>query len=430
MNTAEANIGLNPAACPGVGAPITRIGAGEVRVKKAVDTTTGAWDARDLTGSLSFGYQALTGSAAFEKKVTVRNYRSGARTYSITPSFRYANDAAGAITLDAPPSVTVPANGSKDFNFRVKVDATRLPVWTLNGGSRGGDGFRLQDVEFDGYVAISDATDNVHLPWHILPHRSADVTPATTNVTLHHGAGSLLLRNTGGAVDGGVDVFSLLGTSRRIRPPLLPDAGDNFAIIDLKSVGARMVSIGGGQFGIQFAINTSGVRSHPNYPAEFDIFIDTNRDGTDDYVIFNLENVGFAATGQNVVAAGPLPSGPFNIFFFTDADLDSGNAILTAPLSAVGLTPGTQFNFSVIAGDNYFTGNTTDAIAGMTYTAGTPRYVGSGIPATGVPAGGASTMTITATPGGAVASPSEKGLLLMYRDARTQRQADAITVSP
>jgi len=71
----------------------------------------------------------------------------------------------------------------------------------------------------------------------------------------------------------------------------------------------------------------------------------------------------------------------------------------------------------------------TDAIAGKTYTAGTPRYFGTGIPATGVPAGGSSTLTINAISGGDVASPSQSGLLLMYRDAR-QNEADAIAVSP
>src|SRR5256885_16293314 len=120
---------------------------------------------------------------------------------------------------------------------------------------------------------------------------------------------------------------------------MLPQPGDNFAVIDLRSVGLRSVTVSGLP-AVQFAITTFGIRSHPNYPAEFDILIDTNRDGTDDFAIFNLENGGFAATGQNVVAAGPLPSGPVNVFFFTDADLDSGNAILTAPPSACGLQPG------------------------------------------------------------------------------------------
>jgi len=426
VNTAEANIGLNTFVCPGVGAPITRIGGGEVRVNRALDSTTAAWNAADQTPSLSFGYHALTGSQTFNQSVTVRNYSNVARTYTITPSFRYPDDqASGAVSLSAPRSIRVPANGSKNFKVQVKVDVTKLPIWDLNGGSRGGDGFRLQGVEFDGYIAIADATDNVHLAWHILPHRSAEVTPAAENVTLSGGTADLALSNAGGAVAGRVDVFSLLGTSGRIPPPALPGPGDNFAVIDLKSVGARLVGSN-----LQFAINTFGVRAHPNYPAEFDIFIDTNRDGTDDFVVFNLELGGFAATGQNVVAAGPLPSGPFSAFFFTDADLNSGNVIMTVPLAAVGLTASTQFDFSVFGCDNYFTGLCTDAIAGMTYTAGTPRYVGSGIPSTGVPAGGSSTLTITAVPGGDVASPSQFGLLLMYRDARTQREADPIKVHP
>jgi len=431
MNTAEANIGLNPFVCPGVGAPITRIGGGEVRVNAAINSTTAAWDADDLTGSLSFGYHALTGSSSFQKTVVVRNYGSSSRTYSITPSFRYADDAAsGAVSITTPGSITVPANGSRNFKVKLNVDVTKLPIWDLNGGNRGGDGFRLQGFEFDGYISIAGGPDNVHVAWQILPHRSAEVTPASNNVTLSGGAGTLDLSNAGGAVDGRVDVFSLLGTSGRIPPPALPDPGDNFAIIDLKSVGARLVGIGGGNFGIQFAIDTFNTRAHPNYPAEFDIFIDTNRDGTDDFVIFNLENGGFAATGQNVVAAGPLPAGPFSVFFFTDADLNSGNAILTTPLSAIGLTPSTQFDFSVFACDNYFTGLCTDAITDMTYTLGTPRYFGSGIPAGGVPAGGSSTLSISAIAGGDVASPSQSGLLLMYRDGRTQREADQITVSP
>ena len=41
--------------------------------------------------------------------------------------------------------------------------------------------------------------------------------------------------------------------------------------------------------------------SHPNYPAEFDVYIDSNNDGTPDYVVFNLENGGFGTSGQNVV---------------------------------------------------------------------------------------------------------------------------------
>lgn len=64
-----------------------------------------------------------------------------------------------------------------------------------------------------------------------------------------------------------------------------------------------------------------------------------------------------------------------------------------------------------------------------TYTAGTPRYyVNNESPL--VPAGGSASLSIMALAGGDIASPSQKGLLLMYRDAREQRQADAIFVTP
>lgn len=425
MNTGETNIGINPVGLPGYLAPVTRIGGGEVRVNKAIDATTAAWDADDLTGSLSFGYAALTGSKAFQKTVVVRNYSNTARTYTITPGFRYADDAAsGAVTISAPATIKVKANSSATFNVKVKVDVTKLPVWTLNGGSFGGDGYRLQGVEFDGYVNIADATDAIHLAWQILPHRAAEVTPASTNVTLSGGTGTLALNHTGGALDGRVDVFSLLGTSGRIPNKYLPDDGDNYAVVDLKNFGVRLAGSA-----IQFAINTFGARAHPNYPAEFDIYIDNNMDGVDDLVIYNLENGGFGASGQNVVRWYNLHTGANGINYYSDADLNSSNIIMTAPLAALGLTPATQFNVSVYACDNYFTGSCTDAITGMTYTAGAPSYYPDNY-APVVPQGGSTLLNIFALPGGDTASPSQLGLLLMYRDSRQQREADAIFITP
>ena len=123
-----------------------------------------------------------------------------------------------------------------------------------------------------------------------------------------------------------------------------------------------------------------------------------------------------------------LTTGTSAAFFFTDADLDSANAILTAPLSELGLTPGTQFDVSFYAFDNYFTGALTDFIEGKTYTLGVPRFFGSGVPPAGVPAGGSSTLTIDAIPGGDAASPSQTGLLLMLRDSKSEREASSITV--
>lgn len=432
MNTGETNIQTNPALEPGVLAPITRIGGGEVRVKRALDSSTAAWEEDTGAGSLSYGYEAVATPKTLQKKVVLRNYSNSARTYGINAGFRYANDAAsGAVSLDVPSSVNVGANSSKTFNVQIKVDPSKLAVWTLNGGSRGGDGFRLQEFEFDGYVNITGGGDNVHLAWQTLLHRSADVSAGADSLTLTAGTGSVTMTNSSPVLDGRVDVFALTGQSPAIKKKSLPQPGSNFAIVDLQSVGVRQLGTN-----IQFGIDTYGARAHPNYPAEFDIYIDNNRDGTPDFAIFNFENGGFAVTGQNVVGVFNLATGAVSVFFFTDADLNSGNAILTAPMSALGITAATKFDFSVYAFDNYFTGALTDAIEGMTFTAGTPRFTGTGIPATGVPAGGTSTLTVQSVAGGAAASPSQTGLLMLYRDARgkggpdtSKQEADTLLVS-
>ncbi len=425
VNNAETNITINPALLPGVLAPITRIGGGEVRVDRAYASHTAAWDADDLTPSLSFGYYGTTETKAFQKTVAVRNYSNKARVYTISSSLRYANDAAtGAVSISTPSTVHVPANGIGSFKVKLLVDPSKLPAWTLNGGSQGGNGELLRTLEYDGYINLAEGGDNVHVAWQILPHRDAAVTPAATSVHLTNGTGTLAFSNTG-AIAGRVEVFSLLGTSPKIQKFYLPQPGDNFAIIDLKSVGARLAGSN-----IQFAINTFGERATPNYPAEFDIYIDSNNDGTPDYVVYNAENGGFGASGQNVVYVANLATNAATAYFYNDADLVSANVIMTAPMVAVGLTPGTKFSFSIYAFDNYFTGSLTDFIEGMVYTAGTPRFFGSGIPVSGVPVGGSSTLTVQAVAGGDTASPSQTGLLLLYRDGKPKAEADTITVVP
>lgn len=425
MNTAETDIQTNPATQPGVLAPITRIGGGEVRVDAALESTTIAWDEQDLAGSLSFGYHTVAENTTLKKTVLVRNYSSQAQTYTITPTFRYANDqASGAITVNAPASIRVPALTSRTFNVQLKIDASKLPTWSVNGGALGGDGSLLQGVEFDGYLNLTSANDDVHLAWQVLPHKAADVEVSDNTVALASGTETVTLTNTG-AVPGRVDIFSLTGASGRFPRRTLPQPGDNYAVVDLKAVGVRQAGSA-----VQFAINTFGERAHPNYPAEFDVYLDTNRDGTDDYVVYNGELSGFGVTGQNVVYVQQIGAPTATAYFYTDADFNSANIILTAPLAALGLTPSTQFDFSVYAFDNYFTGSLTDAIEGMTYTLGTPKYTASGVPATGVPVGGTSTLTISAVPGGAAASPSQVGLLLMYRDGVLKEEAEIIRIVP
>jgi subtilisin family serine protease len=428
MNTGETDILVNPATNPGELAEITRIGGGEVRVNDAFETSTAAWVAEDRSAGLSFGYRAASHPIVLSKDVTIRNYGNRTRTYELRSSFRFAEDAAtGAVRLTMPSRVTVRSGRSATVTVHLLIDPRKLPEWELDGGPNGGNGPLLTAHEFDGYLTVSGGGDRVHLPWHVLPHRASNVQ-APSEVRLTDGSGSARLFNAALSGQPGVgEVFALTGTSPRIPDSELPGEGDNFAVVDLAAVGVRYLPEADV---LQFGVNTFGQRSHPNYPAEFDVLIDVGRDGTDDFAVFNTDaaNIPTAGTepGQNVVFVANLATGAVTRVAFIDANLNSANATLTAPLSVLGLSEGDQFDFDVVAFDNYFTGQATDAVESMTFTVGQPRFATE--PTVEVRPLRTANLAITAVDGGAEASPSQTGVLVLWRDGRIGREAAVIQV--
>lgn len=430
MNSAEKTVYTNAATLPGQLAPITRIGGGEVRVNQAANVTAGVWDSTNpYSVSLAFGAPRLSSTTTISKKVAVRNYSGSARSFSITRSFRYADDAAnGAVTLSAPATVNVPANGTGSFVLTMTIDPSKLPNWNLNGGSVQGTGALLQAVEYDGYITVSDGTDSVSTPWHVLPHKSANVSAPTSLAMAGAATAPLALSNTGGATSGVVQAFALTGTSAQDFPNP-PAYGGGQALIDLRAVGVRGAVSGGTQL-VQFGITTFGNRAHPTYPAEFDVYVDSNNDGIDDYVIYNRESGNFGTTGQTIVNVLNLTTGTNVARFFAGADLNSSNMIFTVQASDIGITSTSQkFRFSVYTFDNYFSGMLTDGITNMTHTLAAPRYQ-LAAEAFGLPVGFAGSLSVTKPVGGATASPSQSGLLLLYTDGRTGREADVVTITP
>ena len=419
MNSAEPTVYTSPAVLPGELAPITRIGAGELRVDRAVKLNTAAWNVEAKSAALSFGAVEVPIITVLKKRVRVENFGGQHRIFKVTPSFRYADDqSSGAVRVIVQPTVSVVPGRAAEFDVILIIDPRKLQSWTLNGGSRGGDGAGLNGPEFDGYITLTAGSEKLSLPWHVLPRKAA----LTTSIFgRHRNSDALWLTNLGREV-GDYDVFSLIGTSPRIPSEELPQPGDNFAVIDIKSVGVRYLE----EFDVlEFAINTFGRRSHPNYPAEFDVYLDSNGDGQDDYAIFNLEIGGFAASGQNAVYVLNLTSGLATPYFYADADLNSANMIFTVPAASVGVAAGTPIGISVYAFDNYFTGANTDAIENMRFKVGSPRF-SVAEPFGTVPSFSRSPVPLLKADV-AAADSSETGLLMMYR-RNALVEAEAVTI--
>jgi subtilisin family serine protease len=426
MNSAETVVYTNPALIPGELAPITRIGAGELRVDRAVRLTSLAWNRQQKAAALSFGalevdHKTFTAS----QTLRVENFSGTEKRFTVTPSFRYADDeASGAVKVQVRSKVSVSARGHEDLEVTLLIDPDKLPSWAMNGGSQGGNGAGLNGPEYDGYITLTAGAEKLSVPWHVLPRRAA-ATDADW-LDRHGSALSVHLRNRGSEV-GQYELFSLMATSPKLPRSELPQPGDNFAAVDLRAVGTRYLAadvcgVTGGC--LEFAISTHGRRAHPAYPGGFEIDIDTNGDGVPDYYVFNGESGGFNVTGQTLIYVQSAATGVSKAFFYADADLNSGNMIMTVPMAALGLTEGTTITFSALALDNYFTGLVSDSLTDMRFTPGAARFNAVGYPFGDVPSRTSGRIEVTRADV-ADTSSTESGLLVMHR-RNADQEADIL----
>jgi minor extracellular serine protease Vpr len=426
MNSAETVVYTNPALLPGGLAPITRIGGGELRVDRALALTSAAWNRKQKAAALSFGALEVDRKTTTESlTLRVENFGGSTKRFTITPSFRFASDeASGAVKVNVRTSVSVSARDAEEIEVSLTIDPEKLPSWVLNGGSQGGNGAALNGPEYDGYLTLTAGSEKLTVPWHVLPRRAASTEAEWQD--RRGGAMEVKLKNSGQEV-GQYEVFSLMATSPRLPASALPNPGDNFAAVDLRAVGTRYLTAAVcGEVGgcLEFAISTFGRRAHPVYPAGFEVAIDTNADGKPDYFVTNREAGAFASSGQTLIFVQKAGATTASAFFYADADLNSGNMTMTVPMSALGLAVGTTINFSVDAGDNYFSGKVSDAITGMRFTPGAARFNVVGLPFGEVPARGNGEVVVTR--GAALpAKSSEAGLLVMHR-RNTEREADIL----
>ncbi len=304
------------------------------------------------------------------------------------------------------------------------INPAKLAPWPLTGlaGSTG-DGSALDGPELDGWVTATAGAERLRLGWQVLPHRSADVVAPTGTRLASRGTGIVRLRNKSTVQAGGVEVYGLVGTSPALPAPVAGGPGtpgSNAAVVDLRAVGLRTDATT-----LQIAVNSWSRATVPAYPAEFDVYLDTNRDGVPDYVVYNAEIGGYGVTGQTGVFVQKLSGGAGSAFFYSEADFDSANQVLTVPLSAVGLSQGSTFDLGVYAFDNYFSGSLTDSVEGLSWTVGAPAYLTP--TSTSVPAGAVVNMDVRRN---AAAGPStQSGLLLLMDDARAE-EAALVTVTP
>jgi minor extracellular serine protease Vpr len=384
MNNGDTNIINDP--LTGALTSITRIGGGEVRVDRALAAPAAAWDNDVPSGSLSFGFVELADEVVtLTKTVRIRNFDNTQRTYTVTPTFRFEDDVLnGAVSVSAPSSVLVRPGLGRDtlFTVTMTINGALLRGNFMNSGSQGANPAALTTNEYDGYLILDDGQHPIHLAWHVLPRKAAHTVPDTTDLVPGSFPQVIGLDNSGvGTAQN--DAYALLAVS-----PNLPEGGrgEQAPTPDIRAVGINTFPVPAGfcsanpSFLWIFAINTWERQEHL-LPVSHQIWLDTNQDGIDDYLVINrdLSGLGTLSDGRQVAWVVNLATGSASAFFFAEHAMNTGNTALIICGEQIGMNAAnllnTQVNMDVIAQDSYY-GGPGDEVLGLTVTPLGERFFG------------------------------------------------------
>jgi hypothetical protein len=238
----------------------------------------------------------------------------------------------------------------------------------------------------------------INIPWQVLPRKAANTTAASETFPAGSFPATVGLTNSGaGAAQ--LDAYALLAES-----PDLPSGpmGGQSPTPDIKSVGINTFPVPAGfcsasaSFLWAFAIDTWEDQSHV-VPVSHQVYLDTNQDGTDDYVILNRDASGLATItdGRQLAWVVNLATGSASAFFFAEHATNTGNTALYICGEQIGMNAADLSNntvdMAVVAQDFYF-GGPGDLVEGLTVTPLGERFYG--LPSGDIAGGGAGEIDI------------------------------------
>jgi subtilisin family serine protease len=378
-------------------APISRIGSGEVRVQRAVAAPAAAWDEERPTGALSFGFLDVADSeVSITKQVRLRNYSEEGITYQVTPRFRFNGDVDnGAVRITAPDTVQVEAGEDTVFEVTLTIDGAKLRDNLMSSGEEGNNADLLSINEYDGYIVLDDNQHPIHLAWHVLPRKAAEVSAERTKLDFNNGFSDTIELTNSGVGTAQIDTYSLIALS-----PDLPEGrrGQKSPTPDIRAIGVQTIPVEAGfcsensSYVLALAINSWERQTHANSPAYYWFNLDTNRDGTYDFTVFNYDSGDGALDGRNVTWVRDYSTNEDTPSFFTEHAMNSANTVLYVCAEQIGNVPLFQtIDATAFALDSEF-GGPGDQVAWLTFAPGGERYLATSI--SDIPGGGTGEMSV------------------------------------
>ena len=374
---------------------VARIGAGRADLKDASNSEVIAFADDDTGGvGVSFGAPEVVGTDTETRTVRVANKGSVDETYTL--GYTGLTDVPGVnYSFPDGPTVTVPAGGSTTFRIQLNANAAAMkhPRDATSAATQAGNPRHYLSEE-SGYITFTPGSGtSLRLPVIATPRPAANMSTTHNYVLFTAPTGSTNVGLTGQGVSTGgafpvdelslVSAYELQGTS----PATIP-ASSSASNADLKAVGVtsdfKATNSVTAATKIYFAIATHGAWSTPT-DVTFNIFIDRDRNGTDD---FQVVNTAFADANGNlfdvfVSARRPAPfTGALTLDSFVNnvnSNLDTvlyntNMMIIPVNASALGLTTANaKFNYRIVTQSRGF-GGTIDTFTTHTYDAANPGF--------------------------------------------------------
>jgi subtilisin family serine protease len=263
------------------------------------------------TATLNYGFAELGGDFNVTKTIKLHNFGTVAASFDVATTRDAGRPHSVALNVT---HVTVPARGDAEVKVRLSVpvasvgnaadfpDVSGLVQFTPTGGGNNGVSLRVP------YYLVPQAIS--HIDTNIDARQLARTGSATATVT-----------NRNGATTGAADWYAWGLTDGRDR-----SLGSN----DVRAVGAQAFP-----GVIAFAISTQNRWSNAASD-EFDVLVDVNGDGVDDYDVVAAD-LGALTTGSSngtvAVAVFNLATGAGSIQFLADALTDSSTMVLPVNIS-------------------------------------------------------------------------------------------------
>ena len=278
------------------------IGGGLVDAAQTVATTTFVTGdsfrtskGRVAEGTLSFGFDESTRGFVGTRMLTIHNTGPKAVTYSLASD--PSTDVPATVRLSSR-KVRVKAGGKAKVAVTLVVKASAVGSSLSDDGS---DPFRLRAV--GGTVAVTSTEGTLRVPYLMVPRADANVvgevtgsrggwTNATSTATSRSRPTGLNVRlaNPRGALTAVADFYTWgLSDGRDVSRTF---GGSGY---DLRAAGVQAFDLTEGKL-LVFAVNNHDRWSSPA-SQEFDVAVDTDNDGTPEFIVISVDS-GLATTGD------------------------------------------------------------------------------------------------------------------------------------